>query len=49
MSWLQKAVAGGYRNLAEIKQNTELDKLRDREDFKKLISDLEAQQATETK
>jgi hypothetical protein len=49
MSWLQKAVAAGYKNVAEIKQNTELDKLREREDFKQLISDLEAKQATEKK
>jgi tetratricopeptide (TPR) repeat protein len=47
MGWLQKAVAAGYQDLGQIKKDTDLDALRDREDFKKLISDLEAKLATE--
>jgi eukaryotic-like serine/threonine-protein kinase len=49
MAWLQKAVAAGYEGVARMKKDTDLDALRDREDFQKLISDLEDKQATEKK
>ena len=49
MDWLQQAVAAGYRNVAHIKKDNDLDALRDREDFKKLIAELEAKVAAEKK
>jgi hypothetical protein len=42
MAWLQKAVAVGWRDAAHMKKDTDLDFLRDRDDFKKLLVDLEA-------
>jgi tetratricopeptide (TPR) repeat protein len=42
MAWLTKAVAAGYGNVSHMKQDKDLDALREREDFKKLIADLEA-------
>jgi eukaryotic-like serine/threonine-protein kinase len=41
MELLQKAVKAGYKNAAHMKKDTDLDPLRDREDFKKLIAELE--------
>ncbi len=38
---LRRAVAKGYRNVAHLKQDVDLDPLRKRDDFQKLISDLE--------
>jgi hypothetical protein len=42
MELLQKAVETGFREAAHMKKNTNLDSLRDRKDFKKLMADLEA-------
>jgi tetratricopeptide (TPR) repeat protein len=42
MEWLRKAVAAGYKNLAHMKQDTDLDPLRKRDDFQKLMTELEA-------
>jgi hypothetical protein len=42
MVWLTKAVAAGYKNDAHMKKDTDLDFLRDRVDFKKLLANLEA-------
>jgi serine/threonine-protein kinase len=42
MAMLRDAVAKGYKDAAHMKKNTELDSLRSREDFKKLVADLEA-------
>ena len=42
MQWLQKVVQAGYKDAAHIKKDTDLDPLRDREDYKKLVADLEA-------
>jgi serine/threonine protein kinase len=42
MAWLHKAVAAGYKNAAHLKQDQDLDALRGREDFKKLLAGLEA-------
>ncbi len=47
MDWLQQAVAAGFKNVAHMKKDTDLDSLRDREDFKKLIAELEAKAAAE--
>ena len=38
---LQEAVKGGFRDVAHMKHDTDLDPLRDREDFKKLLEELE--------
>jgi hypothetical protein len=45
MVWLRQAVAAGYANLKNIKQDTDLDALRDRADFHLLVADLEASKA----
>jgi serine/threonine protein kinase len=42
MAWLTKAVAAGYTNAEQIKTDADLDFLRDRADFKKLLADLDA-------
>jgi hypothetical protein len=42
MGWLRKAVAARFRDVEHMKRDKDLDVLRDREDFKKLISELEA-------
>jgi non-specific serine/threonine protein kinase/serine/threonine-protein kinase len=47
MDWLRKATAAGYKNSAHIKKDKDLDALRDREDFKKLLSELEAKTAAQ--
>jgi hypothetical protein len=41
MSTLRRAVAAGYRNVAHMRTDTDLDALRQREDFQKLIQELE--------
>jgi hypothetical protein len=35
-------VAAGYQNLANLRADTDLDALRQREDFRKLMTELEA-------
>jgi serine/threonine protein kinase/tetratricopeptide (TPR) repeat protein len=49
MAWLKQAVAAGYKNAAHMKEDKDLDALRDREDFKKLLTDLESGQTKEKK
>jgi hypothetical protein len=41
MDWLRQAVAAGYKNVAHMKEDKDLDPLREREDFKKLMQELE--------
>jgi serine/threonine protein kinase/tetratricopeptide (TPR) repeat protein len=41
MDWLNQAVAAGYRDAAHMKQDKDLDALRDRGDFTKLLTMLE--------
>jgi hypothetical protein len=41
MAWLKQAVAAGYRNAVQLKQDHDLDALRDRADFTELVSRLE--------
>jgi hypothetical protein len=41
MMMIRHAVSKGYKDAAQMKTDTELDPLRQREDFKKLISELE--------
>ncbi len=40
MDWLRKAVAAGYRNVAHMAKDTDLDVLRKRPDFIQLMADL---------
>jgi tetratricopeptide (TPR) repeat protein len=42
MELLQQSVQAGYNNAAHMMKDSDLDALRDREDFKKLIAELEA-------
>jgi serine/threonine protein kinase/tetratricopeptide (TPR) repeat protein len=42
MAMLRDAVAKGYKDAAHMKKDTDLDRLRSREDFKKLVAELEA-------
>jgi serine/threonine protein kinase len=42
MVWLKQAVAAGYKNAAHMEKDKDLDALRDREDFKKLLAELAA-------
>ena len=41
MAWLKKAVDAGYMDTAELKRDKYMDPLRNRDDFKKLVADLE--------
>jgi tetratricopeptide (TPR) repeat protein len=41
MKWLQKAVAAGYKDAERLKKNKDFDALREREDFKKLLTELD--------
>ena len=38
---LQQAVKAGYKDAAHMKRDTDLDPLRDRADFKKMLAELE--------
>ncbi len=49
MEWLRQAVAAGYGSLAKLKEDKDLDILRDREDFKKLLAEAEAKIHSEAK
>jgi serine/threonine protein kinase/tetratricopeptide (TPR) repeat protein len=49
MAWLNKAVAVGYKDVAKLNQDKTLDSLRDREDFRKLVAELEAGKPRESK
>jgi serine/threonine protein kinase len=42
MAWLKQAVAAGFTHAAHIAKDTDLDALRDRQDFKTLIAELRA-------
>jgi hypothetical protein len=44
MEWLHKAVKAGYKDAAHMKKDTDLDALRERADFKKLLAELEKAQ-----
>jgi eukaryotic-like serine/threonine-protein kinase len=49
MEWLTNAVVAGYKNVPQIKADTDLNAVRNREDFKKLLADLEAKVTSEKK
>lgn len=40
MDWLRQAVAAGYKDVATLKKDKDLDVLRERADFKKLLADV---------
>jgi hypothetical protein len=42
MSWLKQAVVAGYKDVAQMEKDNDLDALRGREDFKKLLAELKA-------
>jgi tetratricopeptide (TPR) repeat protein len=42
MAWLKKAAAAGYKDAAHMQKDKDLDALREREDFKKLMKELAA-------
>jgi hypothetical protein len=41
---LKQAVARGYKNAAHMRQDPDLDRLRQRDDFQKLLAELEKNQ-----
>jgi serine/threonine protein kinase len=41
MAWLTKAVASGYKDGMHMKKDTDLDFLRERDDFRKLVAELD--------
>jgi len=41
MDWLKQAVVAGFNDVAHMKQDTDLEALRDRDDFRKLLEELE--------
>jgi serine/threonine protein kinase/tetratricopeptide (TPR) repeat protein len=41
LDWLKQAVAAGYKDAARLKQDKDLDALRDRADFKELVTALD--------
>jgi hypothetical protein len=43
MSALQQATRAGFHNVEHMKKDKDLDPLRSRDDFKKLLADLEEQ------
>ena len=43
MAWLHRAVAAGFKDAGHMLKDTDLDALRGREDFKKLLAQLNAQ------
>jgi serine/threonine protein kinase len=49
MDWLRKSVAAGYKDVGQIKQDSDLNSLRDREDFKRLLAELAANADKATK
>lgn len=46
MQWLHKAVQAGYKDAGHMKKDPDLDSLRERADFKKLLAELEQQAGT---
>ena len=46
MQLMHQAVKAGFTNVADMKKDTDLDPIRTRDDFKKLIHELENKSAT---
>ena len=49
MAWLKQALAAGYKDAKLMKTDKDLDALRDRKDFQKLLADLEADKEKQKK
>jgi serine/threonine protein kinase/tetratricopeptide (TPR) repeat protein len=49
MAWLRQAVAAGYKDADHMRKDKDLDTLRGRDDFQKLLAGLEAGQAKDNK
>ena len=49
MATLRQAVQNGYKDAAHMKKDTDLDPLRSRLDFQKLLKELEVKVAPESK
>ncbi|HZY87294.1 MAG TPA: serine/threonine-protein kinase [Gemmataceae bacterium] len=49
MAWLRQAVKEGYKDVAFIKKDTDLDALRDRADFQELLGQLQARSSKDRK
>jgi hypothetical protein len=49
MGMLLRAVAGGFRNLAHMQADTDLDPLRGRDDFRKLVAEVGAKAGPKAK
>ena len=49
MKWLNQAVSAGFKNLAQMRTDTDLDSLRGRNDFRRTVADLETKLATDKK
>jgi hypothetical protein len=45
MAWLTKAVAAGFKDRAHMEKDADLDALRQRDDFQKLLQSLPAKPA----
>jgi eukaryotic-like serine/threonine-protein kinase len=46
-AWLKQAVAAGYKDVAQLKNDKDLDSLRARDDFKQLFAELERMNTSE--
>ena len=46
IAWLKKALDAGYKNVASLSRDTDLDALRDRADFKKMVAEQQARNNT---
>jgi tetratricopeptide (TPR) repeat protein len=49
MAWLRQAVASGYKKVEMLRKDSDLDAIRDRADFRKVIADLEVRAEKEKK
>jgi hypothetical protein len=49
MALLRRAVQAGLKEAAHLARDTDLDPLRDRDDFKKLLADLQSRTAADKK
>ena len=49
MAWMTKAVAAGFKDAAYMRKDPDLDPLRDRDDFKKLVAALEKNRPSKPK
>jgi hypothetical protein len=49
MKLLREAVSKGYKDVPHMKKDTDLDPLRQREDFQKLLAELEAKAGPKAK